>query len=104
MTNRLLKRLSSVALLCAAIIGPPGERAQAQNQGQQFSAAQIQAGYRVYASQCATCHGQNGNTVLGVDLPRQQFKTVSSDDDIKNRITNGSATAGMPPFKLEPAE
>ena len=80
------------------------DAANAQPAGRQYSTAQIQAGYRVHASQCATCHGQNGNTVQGVDLPRQQFKTVSTDDDIKNRITNGNATAGMPPFKLEPDE
>src|SRR5262249_25371410 len=50
------------------------------------------------------CHGQNGNTVQGVDLPRQQFKRVTTDQDIRNAVTNGNATAGMPPFKLEPNE
>jgi putative heme-binding domain-containing protein len=93
------------ALVCAGLaFACAADGARAQPQGQQYSAAQIQAGYRLYASQCALCHGQNGNTIQGVDLPRQQFKTVSTDNEIRNRITNGNATAGMPPFKLEPAE
>jgi putative heme-binding domain-containing protein len=93
------------ALICAGLaFAGAQDRALAQTQGQQYSAAQIQAGYRLYASQCALCHGQNGNTVQGVDLPRQQFKRVTTDQDIRNTVTNGNATAGMPPFKLEPNE
>jgi putative heme-binding domain-containing protein len=103
-----LNRAAGLAspFLCAwlALFAAAPERAAAQTQGRQYSAAEIQAGYRLYASQCTLCHGGNGNTVQGVDLPRQQFKSVSTDDEIKNRITNGNATAGMPPFKLEPAE
>ncbi|HYM18081.1 MAG TPA: c-type cytochrome [Micropepsaceae bacterium] len=91
-------------LACAWLALAGSDLANGQPAGRQYGTAEIQGGYRLYASQCALCHGQNGNTVQGVDLPRQQFKTVSTDDDIKNRITNGNATAGMPPFKFEPAE
>jgi len=78
--------------------------ASAQGQGRQYSAADIQAGGRLYGTQCAICHGQNGDGINGVNLPRNQFRRVSTDDDIRNTITDGVAAAGMPPFRLQPAE
>src|ERR1043166_9149568 len=78
--------------------------AAAQLQGRQYSAAEIQAGNRLYGAQCAICHGQNGDGINGVNLPRNQFRRASTDDDIRNTITNGVAAAGMPPFRLQPAE
>ena len=78
--------------------------ASAQGQGRQYNAADIQAGDRLYGLQCAICHGQNGDGINGVNLPRNQFRRASSDDDIRNTITNGVAAAGMPPFRFQPAE
>jgi|SRR5579871_64538 len=92
--------LGAVALACAAL----GVTATAQEQNLQYSAADIQAGGRLYGLQCAVCHGQNGDGVNGVNLPRNQFRRASTDDDIRNTITNGVAAAGMPPFRLQPGE
>ena len=94
------------ALLCAwlAAFAATPQRAVAQLEDHQYSAADIQAGSRLYGAQCALCHGQNGDGVAGVNLPRQQFRRASSDDDIRNTITTGVAAAGMPPFRLQPAE
>src|SRR5215467_7123530 len=80
------------------------ERAQAQAPSQQYSSAQIQAGYKVYSSTCSLCHGGNGDSINGVNLSRQQFKRASTDDDIKNTIMNGVPAAGMPSFNMTPAE
>src|SRR4051812_13541178 len=87
-----------------ALIAATPKRAIAQVEDHQYSAEDIQAGSRLYAAQCALCHGQNGDGVAGVNLPRQQFRRASSDDDIRNTITTGVAAAGMPPFRLQPAE
>jgi len=87
-----------------AVVAATPARAIAQIEDHQYSAAEIQAGSRLYAAQCALCHGQNGDGVAGVNLPRQQFRRASSDDDIRNTITTGVAAAGMPPFRLQPAE
>src|SRR5258706_11194555 len=78
--------------------------ASAQTQVRQYSTTEIQAGSRLYGAQCALCHGNNGDGIAGVNLPRQQFRRASTDDDIKNTITTGVAAAGMPPFRLQPAE
>jgi putative heme-binding domain-containing protein len=80
------------------------DRAVAQIQDHQYSATAIQAGSRLYAAQCSLCHGNNGDGIAGVNLPRQQFRRASTDDDIKNTITTGGAAAGMPPFRFQPAE
>jgi putative heme-binding domain-containing protein len=101
--SRVLMRLTP-ALVCGwlAIFGTGGARAQTQDH--QYSAANIQAGARLYAGQCALCHGANGDGIAGVNLPRQQFRRASSDDDIRNTITTGVAASGMPSFRLQPAE
>src|SRR5882672_11676944 len=92
-------------LLGAWLVGmATTEPAVAQVQDHQYSTMEIQAGSRLYGAQCALCHGNNGDGIAGVNLPRQQFRRASSDDDIKNTITTGVAAAGMPPFRLQPAE
>lgn len=76
----------------------------AQTQDHTYTTAEIQAGSRLYATQCQQCHGQMGDQVAGINLRRGQFRRVSSDDDIKRIITNGLSETGMPPFKFQPSE
>lgn len=80
------------------------DKVAAQAANQQYGTASIQAGYKLYAAQCALCHANNGDGVAGVSLPRQQFRRASTDGDIKATITNGVPAAGMPPFQFQPAE
>ena len=47
-----------------------------------YSTEQIQAGYRLYASQCQLCHAVNGDGVAGISLSRQQFRSIANDEDI----------------------
>jgi putative heme-binding domain-containing protein len=72
--------------------------------GAQYSQADIAAGYRLYTTQCVQCHGGLGDGISGVDLRRGVFRRASSDEELGRVITNGVPGAGMPPFKLEPAE
>jgi len=76
----------------------------AQVQDHQYSAAEIQAGSRLYATQCQQCHGQMGDQISGINLRRGQFRRVTSDDDIRRIVTTGITESGMPPFKFQPAE
>jgi len=86
------------------VFAATSERALAQVEDHQYRTEDIQTGSRLYGAQCALCHGQNGDGVVGVNLARQQFRRASSDDDIRTTITTGVAAAGMPPFRLQPAE
>jgi cytochrome c oxidase cbb3-type subunit III len=90
----------AAALWAAALAG----RGLAQVQDHQYSAADIQAGSRLYATQCQQCHGQMGDQISGINLRRGQFRRVASDDDIRRIVTNGLTEVGMPPFKFQPAE
>ena len=99
---RRAHRVTRVAALFAGmwLAGSAGVDAQTG----QYSTADIQAGYRLYSSQCALCHGNNGDGIAGVNLARQQFRRASTDDDIRDTVSTGVASAGMPPFRLQPAE
>ena len=88
---------------CGAAVVFFGMTAPAFAQEHEYSSDQIQAGYRLYVGQCQLCHGTNGDTIAGINLARQQFKTVRSDDDIRRMIATGNL-AGMPPFILKPEE
>ena len=70
----------------------------------QYSQTDIDAGARVYSSQCAQCHGPNGDQVTGIDLRRVQFRRATTDEDLAAVITTGVVQSGMPPFALQPAE
>jgi putative heme-binding domain-containing protein len=97
--------MSRLLIFAAALVlmAFGGARAAAQDHGQ-YTQAEIDAGSRVYNRQCAACHGPNGDQVSGIDLRRQQFRRASSDEELARIITTGVASAGMPPFALQPAE
>lgn len=76
----------------------------AQDHPGQYSALDIEAGSRLYAGQCALCHGATGDAVAGADLRRGQFRRSVSDEDLARVITMGLPDAGMPGFKFQPSE
>jgi putative heme-binding domain-containing protein len=94
--------LSLVMLMVATAAPVAAQQISQDHPG--YTQAEIDAGARVYGMQCQQCHGPNGDQVTGIDLRRRIFKRVSSDEDLAKIITSGVPTAGMPPFKLQPAE
>jgi putative heme-binding domain-containing protein len=98
----LRSRISLAAIVLLASAATLGAQA---DHGAQYSQSDIAAGYRVYSSQCVQCHGGNGDGISGVDLRRGVFRRATTDEDLGRVITGGiPGGAGMPPFKLEPAE
>lgn len=69
-----------------------------------YSSEAIEIGSRIYVSECALCHGANGDDVDGVDLRRGLFRTVRSDEDLRRVITTGIGVSRMPAMDLRPAE
>jgi putative heme-binding domain-containing protein len=69
-----------------------------------YTSAEIEAGARIYNTQCTLCHGPNGDGVNGIDLRRGVFRRSHSNEDLANVITTGIAAVGMPAFKFQPAE
>jgi putative heme-binding domain-containing protein len=74
------------------------------SQDHTYSTQDIQNGSRLYAGQCAQCHGVNGDTVSGINLRRGQFRRPLSDEDLRRTISIGVPGTGMPPFNLQPSE
>lgn len=70
----------------------------------QYTSEAIQAGLRIYNRECALCHGPQGDLVSGIDLRRGQFRTASSDDDLRSVISEGRAQGQMPAFNLREEE
>ncbi len=71
---------------------------------QTYAQADVQYGARLYGQQCTVCHGATGDAVNGVDLRANRFKHSSTDNDLRNVISNGVEGTGMPPFKFDPPE
>ena len=95
---RTMSQIAGCGLVCLGLALP----ALAQ-EDHQYSAEQIQGGYRLYASQCQLCHGLNGDNIAGTNLSRQQFRLVTTDSDIRRLVATGTK-AGMPPFTTLKAE
>jgi putative heme-binding domain-containing protein len=70
----------------------------------QYPTEAIEAGARVYVTECALCHGANGDGVDGVDLRRGMFRTARSDDDLRRIVTDGVGGSRMPSFALSGTE
>jgi putative heme-binding domain-containing protein len=69
-----------------------------------YSAADIEAGGRIYRAQCALCHGPNGDLVGSVDLRKGTFRRATSNEDLAKVIVNGIPGTAMPPSSMQPAE
>ncbi|MFK7863884.1 MAG: c-type cytochrome [Pseudohongiellaceae bacterium] len=66
----------------------------------QYTSEAVEAGLSVYSQQCALCHGPAGDLVDGINLSRGEFRTVSSDADLRDVIQGGAAAGRMPAFSL----
>jgi cytochrome c oxidase cbb3-type subunit III len=100
-----LRSLSPAALgacLLALAAAPASPQSIADHT---YTADAIQAGSRVYVTECALCHGADGAGVDGIDLRRGQFRSARSDDDLRRVISDGVGGSRMPAFDdLRPEE
>ena len=99
-----IKKITACMALLASVILLTQQSLAQEVGDHQYTSDAIQAGSRVYIQQCALCHGPQGALVDGVDLRRGQFRTVQSDDDLRNVITTGAAEGQMPAFSLRAEE
>lgn len=62
-----------------------------------YTPADVESGARLYRSNCAACHGPNGDSQPGVDLGHGKFKRANSDEEVAAIITKGIPGTAMPP-------
>jgi putative heme-binding domain-containing protein len=104
MTNTFrLHAAAALTTLCLTAVAVAAQQNPQEHPGQ-YSQADIEAGSRLYSSQCQQCHGLNGDQITGIDLRRGQFRRSTSDEDLAKVITTGVPGTAMPPFSLQPPE
>ena len=72
----------------------------AQDHSGDYPAADIAAGSRLYAANCAQCHGATGVGVGGIDLRRGRLPRASTDAALAALVTSGIPGTGMPAFRF----
>lgn len=73
-------------------------------QGGAYAQADIDAGAKLYGSQCVTCHGADGTSIGGVDLGSNKFRRATSDQELMSVIKGGIPDAGMPAHDFSQAQ
>jgi putative heme-binding domain-containing protein len=65
-----------------------------------YTPADIEAGALLYREHCATCHGDDGQLLAGVNLRRGEFKRAKSDEELAMVISSGIRGTAMPPHNF----
>ena len=100
MSRGVWRRVSAyVALAVLGLMGQLGAQGPAR-----YERADIEYGLSVFRSQCANCHGENGDAVPGVALRSGQLRRAASDRELQALLTTGIPESGMPPADLDTAE
>ena len=71
--------------------------AQVQDPLASASPADLERGQRLFRMNCGGCHGMDGSGGSGPALTRSTFKRAPDNAALVELITEGIATAGMPP-------
>jgi putative heme-binding domain-containing protein len=100
-TRWLAGTLVGTGILATAYARPAG---QDQEHVGQYARADVEYGLRLYRARCAACHGENGDTVSGVNLRSGQFRRASHDRALGAIITDGIPGTVMPAGNYDPAE
>ena len=69
-----------------------------------LSAASAQDGRKLFAEHCAVCHGDGHGTERGPNLANHRRVRSRTLDELRAVIRDGVPLAGMPAFKLPPAD
>ena len=92
------------ALALAIVTTPARVSAEAEQEHVgTYAQADIEFGLGVYRSTCATCHGEDGATVPGINL-RTATPRAPTDISLRNIIQAGIPDTAMPPGQYSEAE
>jgi putative heme-binding domain-containing protein len=99
---RRLFTAATAALAIAAALGIGGRSSAQEEHG--VTPLDLERGGRIYLSNCASCHGPNGDGITGVNLFSGRFRKAATDEDLINIIKHGIPGTPMPPFNLQDAQ
>jgi putative heme-binding domain-containing protein len=99
-----MRTLLIAAAACLLAAGPLVAQNAPAEHPEQYPAADVAAGAALYNRLCVNCHGPSGTGIGGIDLHRGVLPRARTDAALQNVITTGFPQAGMPAFRLQPAE
>ena len=91
-----MQRHVTAVVFCALASLAAARTASAQH----ATAHDVEDGARTFASNCAPCHGPDGNLIPGIDLGHGQFRRALTDAELENIIERGIPNTAMPPSPL----
>lgn len=83
-------KLTLFVFLLAAFALPAQE-------GHGVTTADIQRGAQIFLTNCASCHGPNGDLIAGVNLASNRFRRAQTDSDLTDLVRKGIPGTAMPP-------
>lgn len=92
------------ALAATVLLAASGGALGAQEHAGQYAQADVEFGARLYADNCSTCHGAEGDGIVGVNLRAGPFRNASSDAELRAVIAGGLPDTAMPPGEYTDAE
>jgi putative heme-binding domain-containing protein len=98
------KRICLTVIVAVNLVFWVGEVLRAQEHAGEYLQADVVFGARLYADNCSSCHGVDGDSVPGVSFRGGQFRNASSDFDLRRIIANGLPDTAMPPGEYSGAE
>jgi cytochrome c oxidase cbb3-type subunit III len=66
-----------------------------------YTPGDIEEGQRLFSTNCAVCHGAEGDGVPGVDLGHGKFRRAVADIDVIDIIQKGIPGTAMPPNNFD---
>jgi putative heme-binding domain-containing protein len=71
---------------------------------QRYIPAEIEAGGRLYTSNCTGCHGPEGDGVGGINFSQGKFRRAATDDDLLRIISRGIPGTPMAPSGMSESQ
>ena len=65
-----------------------------------FTTVEIERAGQAFMTNCARCHGPDGDGIPGIDLASGRFRNAATDQDVIRIIRNGIPGTPMPPSSL----
>jgi putative heme-binding domain-containing protein len=81
-----------------------GTVARGQEPSHGVTPAELERGGQIYLASCASCHGQNGDTLPTVDLASGSFRRATTDQQLIAIVRTGIPGTPMPPSSLSEAD
>ena len=85
----------AAALLAAGIAAQPQQK---------YLPAEVEAGGRLYTSNCTGCHGPEGDGVGGINFSQGKFRRAATDDDLLRIISRGIPGTPMAPSGMSESQ